>query len=138
MSDTPMLKASTMILLTSFTSSLSAAAETSSAAEDSPPLGHRILFAHARKHVGDVAAAVGGLRSVELVDGLLELLLRRDFVEQLRFREHVRRNARAADALGVEAHHRQAFLRLVDRQPQVALDVFALEVLQQVHRLDAV
>ena len=42
------------------------------------------------------------------------------------------------DSLRVEAQDDQAFLGVVDRHPLVALDVLALQVLQQVHRLDAI
>src|SRR6185503_11217044 len=43
-----------------------------------------------------------------------------------------------ADALGVEAHHDQPLLRFVDRQPLVRFHVLALQILEQVHRLDPV
>ena len=99
----------------------------------------RVLAFHAGKEVLDIAEVRHGrFSAVELVQGLPEFLVRRHPVAQARLRKDVRGDARGADALGVEAQHDDAFLRLVDRHPHVALDVFALQVLQQLAGLHPV
>src|SRR5262249_17471025 len=52
--------------------------------------------------------------------------------------EDVLNDAGALDSLRVETEDDQAFLGVLDRDPLVRLDVFALQVLQQIHRLDAI
>jgi len=102
------------------------------------PLAHGLAFlVHGGQQVADVPH-VHRLGAVELVDRLLELALRGDAVDDARLGEHVGGDARAADALWIDAQHHQPLLRVVDRQPLVLLDVLALQVLQQLHRLDAV
>ncbi len=97
------------------------------------------LVLHAREQVLDVAE-VGrrAFLAVELVDGVLPVLLCRDAIDDARLGEHVRRDARRADALGVEAHHHQALFRVVDRHPLVAFDVLALQVLKQLGGLHSI
>ena len=99
-------------------------------------LGH--LLVKVRQQLVDVAAVHGRFLAIELIDRFPELLPRRDLVEQARLREYVRRDARRADAFGIQAQDHQPFPGVVDRQPLVGLDVLALQVLQQLRGLDAV
>ena len=91
----------------------------------------------AGEHVADIAG-ICRLGAVELVDRFPEFLLRGDLVDQLGLREYVRGDARAADPLRIQAEDGKALFGLVNRQPLIGLDVFALQVLQQIRRLDAV
>ena len=122
-----------MILLTSLTSSLSAAAETSSA----PPPSTTSLRRPDRRACRRCRRCRPPPRRRRL-ERVLELLQRRDAIHQLAPREDVLDDARALDPLRVEAQDDQAFLGVLDRHPLVGFDVLALQVLQQIHRLDAI
>jgi hypothetical protein len=74
----------------------------------------------------------------ELLDRQLEVALGGDAVGQPLLRQHVLRHARAAHLLGVDAQDHHALGVLLPGQPQAALDELALDVAQQVHRLDVV
>jgi hypothetical protein len=95
------------------------------------------LVIETRQHVSDVAH-VHHFRAVELIHRVLEVLHGGDAVLDPGPGKDVRRDARGANPFRIEAEHDQPLLRVVDRQPQVRLDVLALQVAQQVHRLDAI
>ena len=90
-----------------------------------------------REHFADVAG-IDHFGAVEHVQRFLEFALRGNAVDQLALRKHVLHDARTLYPLRIEAQHDQPVLAVVDRHPLVLLDVLALQVFQQIRRLDAV
>src|SRR5690606_32745694 len=79
----------------------------------------------AGKKIVDVAG-IDGFGAVELVEGLPEFALSGDFVDKAGLGKDVRRYARRADALRIEAEDDDALPSVIDRQPLVGFDVLAL------------
>ncbi len=98
-----------------------------------------LLLVEAREQVADrLAASHAGVGAEEVIERELEVLLAGDAEHDLGAREDVVDHARALHALGIGRHHHDARLGVLERHPVVRLGVVALDVLQQVRRLDAV
>ncbi|EXI67244.1 MAG: hypothetical protein AW08_02079 [Candidatus Accumulibacter adjunctus] len=94
------------------------------------------IIVEARQHVADRVDL--DRCGEELSDELLELVARADAVHDPSLREDVVRHARGANALRITGNDDDPFLRLLDRQPLVGLDVIPLQVAQQLGRPQAV
>ena len=97
------------------------------------------LVLHVGQEVADRFAVHGARRRAEhLVERLRELVIAADAVDDLALRVHVVDDPRALQLLRVGGQHHHAVLGVVDRHPRAALEEFAVQVLEELERLDAI
>ena len=96
----------------------------------------RLAFVQVGKQIAHGAHI--GERAIKLVDRLLELGICSNAIDDLAFGENVVDDARSLDPLRVRRNDDDPLRGFLNRQPLVGFDVFAAQVLDQIHRLDAV